>query len=37
MEQKEEINKTCTWLDRIDSFGTDKVALRMLDEEMGKA
>lgn len=37
MEQREEISKNCTWLDRIDSFGTDKVALRLLDEEMGKA
>lgn len=35
-EQIEEIVKIQTWIDKLDSFGTDKIALRMLDEEMGE-
>lgn len=34
-EQVEELAKTQLWLDKLESFGTDKVALRLLDEEMG--
>lgn len=35
-EQIEEHDKMQTWLDKLKTFGTDKIALRMLDEEMGK-
>jgi len=35
-EQVEEHDKMQNWMDRLESFGTEKVALRMLDEEMGK-
>jgi ferritin len=31
----EEHDKTQTWLDKLNTFGEDKIALRMLDEEMG--
>ena len=34
-EQVEEHDKTQTWVDKLVSFGEDKIALRMLDEEMG--
>jgi ferritin len=34
-EQLEEHDKMQTWIDRLTAFGTDKIALRMLDEEMG--
>jgi ferritin len=34
-EQVEEHDKTQTWLDKLTAFGEDKIALRMLDEEMG--
>ena len=34
-EQVEEHDKTQTWLDKLEAFGIDKIALRMLDEEMG--
>lgn len=34
-EQIEEHDKMQTWLDKLEAFGTDKLALRMLDEEMG--
>jgi ferritin len=34
-EQVEEHDKTQTWLDKLNTFGEDKIALRMLDEEMG--
>lgn len=34
-EQVEEHDKTQTWLDKLMAFGTDPVALRLLDEEMG--
>lgn len=36
-EQTEELGKTIYWLDRIESFGTSKEALRLLDNEMNKA
>lgn len=35
-EQVEEIAKTTKWADRIDAFGEDKIALRLLDNEMGE-
>ena len=34
-EQQDEIAKTCGWLDKLEAFGTDKIALRLLDNEMG--
>lgn len=36
-EQVEEHDKMQTWMDRLDTFGTDKILLRELDEEMGEA
>lgn len=35
-EQVEEHDKTQTWLDKLNLFGEDKIALRLLDEEMGE-
>lgn len=35
-EQVEEHNKMQTWIDKLTTFGSDKLALRMLDSEMGK-
>jgi ferritin len=35
-EQVEEHDKTQTWVDKLNAFGEDKLALRLLDEEMGK-
>ncbi len=35
-EQVEELAKTNYWVDRLKAFGTDKIALRLLDDEMGK-
>ena len=35
-EQVEEHDKTQTWVDKLNTFGEDKIALRMLDEEMGE-
>jgi len=35
-EQQEEIGKIQTLLDKLEAFGTDKVALRLLDNELGK-
>lgn len=35
-EQVEEHDKMQTWMDKLKTFGTDKLALRWLDEEMGK-
>lgn len=35
-EQVEEHDKMQTWIDKLKTFGTDKIALRWLDEEMGK-
>lgn len=35
-EQVEEIKKATYWVNRRDLFGTDKIALRMLDNEMGE-
>lgn len=35
IEQKEEIAKTCGWLDKLEAFGNSKEALRLLDNEMG--
>ena len=34
-EQVEELAKTTFWVDRLEAFGTEKVALRLLDNEMG--
>lgn len=34
-EQVEEHDKTQTWVDKLNTFGEDKIALRMLDDEMG--
>lgn len=34
-EQVEELAKIQYWIDRLDAFGTDKIALRLLDNEMG--
>lgn len=34
-EQVEEHDKMQTWLDKLEAFGTDKIALRLLDNEMG--
>lgn len=34
-EQVEEHDKMQTWVDKLEAFGEDKIALRMLDEEMG--
>lgn len=34
-EQVDELAKLQNWLDRMNAFGTDEVALRMLDNEMG--
>lgn len=34
-EQREEHDKTQTWVDKLAAFGTDKIAMRWLDEEMG--
>ena len=33
-EQVEEHDKTQTWVDKLEAFGTDKIALRLLDNEM---
>jgi len=33
-EQVEELAKTQYWIDRLKIFGTDKIALRLLDDEM---
>lgn len=33
-EQVEEHDKTQTWVDKLNAFGTDKIALRLLDNEM---
>ncbi len=35
-EQVEEISKLQLWLDKLETFGSDKIALKLLDEEMGK-
>jgi len=35
-EQVEELGKIQTLLDMLESFGTDKIALRLLDERMGE-
>jgi len=35
-EQVEEHDKTQTWLDKLMAFGEDKLALRLLDNEMGE-
>lgn len=35
-EQVEEHDKTQTWLDKLTAFGQDKVALRLLDNEMAE-
>lgn len=34
-EQIEEHDKSQTWLDKLNTFGEDKIALRLLDTEMG--
>lgn len=33
-EQQNELNKTQLWIDKLESFGTDKIALKLLDNEM---
>ena len=35
-EQVEEHDKMQTWIDKLKVFGVDKIALRMLDDEMGE-
>jgi ferritin len=35
-EQVEEHDKMQNWMDRLSTFGEDKIALRMLDDEMAK-
>ena len=35
-EQVEEMNKMQTFIDKLESFGTDKLALRLLDNEMAE-
>lgn len=35
-EQIEEHDKMTTWMDKLRAFGTDKIALRLLDNEMGE-
>jgi ferritin len=35
-EQVEEHDKMQNWMDRLDTFGTDSILLRELDEEMGE-
>lgn len=34
-EQVEEHDKMQTWMDKLEAFGTDNIALRLLDNEMG--
>lgn len=34
-EQVDEMAKTQLWIDKLNSFGTDAIALRLLDNEMG--
>lgn len=34
-EQVNELNKVQGWIDKLEAFGDDKIALRMLDQEMG--
>ena len=35
-EQVEEVAKAQAWIDKLESFGEDKIALKLLDKEMGK-
>lgn len=35
-EQREEISKSQTLLDKLESFGTDKIALKLLDQELAR-
>ena len=35
-EQVEELAKVLLWVDKLETFGTDKIALKMLDQEMGE-
>lgn len=35
-EQVEEHDKMQTWIDKLEAFGTDKIALRLLDNEMAE-
>ena len=35
-EQVEEHDKMQTWVDKLKTFGTDKIAMRLLDNEMGE-
>ena len=35
-QQVEEHDKMQNWVDQLEAFGTDKLALRLLDDEMGK-
>lgn len=34
-EQQEELGKVQTYLDKLESFGEDKIAMRLFDEELG--
>lgn len=35
VEQQEELGKVQTYLDKLESFGEDKIAMRLFDEELG--
>ena len=35
-EQVEELAKSQLWVDKLETFGTDKIALKLLDKEMGE-
>ena len=35
-EQVEEMDKMQTWMDKLEAFGTDKIALRLLDNDMAQ-
>ena len=35
-EQVEELAKSQSWVDKLETFGTDKIALKLLDKEMGE-
>jgi len=36
-EQVEELSKTQAWVDKLNSYGDDKIALRLLDNEMAES
>ena len=35
-EQIEEMDKAQTWVDQLEAFGEDKIAMRLLDHEMAE-